>query len=172
MDFYDLAYPKSLEGGIGKRLGFKKILVLGKDLKISAPNSPQNEISDSLCIGYSGEQLCSAAKLSPRAILIRDSRIDRKLIEILRSKEIILCIAFDGIMENAGLRRSSQLYMMSKLVSYALKKKIQIAFVTLAKSEETLCSPIQLIELAKLVGASDLFSRSAICNTNKELMIE
>jgi hypothetical protein len=172
LDFYDLARPQALEGAVWSGLGFKRIFCVGKEVRISDPGYPQNRIGGSLCMGVAGEALCSAARSAPLAVMVRDSRIDRKLIETLRSREIILCVSFDGILSSTGLRRTSRIYMTDKLVRYAIKKSVSVCFVTMAASEEMLCSPIQLVKLAELVGAPAEYARRAISETNKGLVYD
>ena len=45
---------------------------------------------------------------------------------------------------------------------YAIKRGIRVAFVSLAGSEEMLCSPVQLIELAKLLGVKEEYARKSV----------
>ncbi len=168
MPFYDLAHQTALHGYIWKQLGFKKIGVAESNVKISLPGS--KNIAGSICVGPSGEHLNAAAKQSPRAIIINDSRIDRKLLDTMKAKNVILCIPFDRILSSVGLRRSSAIYMTSRLVQYAIKREIRVAFVSFAGSEEMLCSPVQLIELAKLLGAKEEYARKAVEVTNWELI--
>jgi len=167
LSFYDLAHQTALHGYVYKQLGFAKI-ASADTVKFSAPGSKQ--IEGSICAGPSGEQLVIAAKHNPKAIIITDSRIDRKLIATMKDRNVMLCVPFDRIVGSAGLRRSSAIYMTSKMVTYAIKKQIRVAFVSLAASEEMLCSPIQLIELTKLLGVGEEYAREAIGKTNLELI--
>ncbi len=168
MQFYDLAHQTALHGYIWKKLGFKKIAVAESQVKISLPGS--KGIEGSICVGPAGEQLNAAAKQSPRAIIINDSRIDRRLLDTMKAREVMLCVPFERILSSAGLRKSSSIYMTSRLVQYAIKREIKVAFVSFAGSEETLCSPFQLIELAKLLGVKEDYARNAVCVTNAELI--
>ena len=47
---------------------------------------------------------------------------------------------------------------------------IKVAFVSLAGSEEMLCSPVQLIELVKLLGVKEDYARSSLSETNGVLV--
>ncbi len=137
-------------------------------MRFTAPSS--KNIAGSICSGPSGEQLNAAAKQQPRAIIISDSRIDRKLLATMKGKGVMLCIPFSRILESAGLRRSSSMYLTGKLAAYAIKRGIRVAFVSLAGSEEMLCSPVQLIELAKLLGVEEGYARRSISEANGELV--
>ena len=103
-------------------------------------------------------------------MIIADSRIDRKLLATMKDKGVTLCIPFNRILESQGLRRSSSMYMASRLAKYAIKKDIRVSFVSLAGSEETLCSPVQLIELAKLLGVKEEQAREAVSKNNEALV--
>jgi RNase P/RNase MRP subunit p30 len=102
--------------------------------------------------------------------MISDSRIDRKLLATMKDKGVPLCIGFNRILESQGLRKSSSIYMTSKLANYAIKRGIRVAFVSLASSEEMLCSPVQLIELAKLLGVKEDYARESVSKINEELV--
>jgi RNase P/RNase MRP subunit p30 len=168
LQFYDLAHQTALHGYVWKGLGFKKIATIGREVKITVPGS--KEIADSICAGPSGDALNAAAKMRPRAIIISDARIDRKLLATIKDKGIILCIPFNRILESAGLRRSSSMYLTGRLAAYAIKKGIRVSFVSLAGSEEMLCSPIQMIELAKHLGIGEDYARDSISRTNEVLI--
>jgi len=168
LHFYDLAHQTALHGYLWKQLGFKKIASAGSDVRVSLPGSKQ--IEGSVCVGEAGEALNAAAKQSPKAIIVSDSRIDRKLIDTMKSRDVILCVPFDKILQSAGLRRSSAIYMASKLVRYAVKRGVKVSFVSFAGSEEMLCSPAQLIGLAKLLGVKEEYARKAVQETNAELV--
>lgn len=164
-----MAHQTAFHGHLWKQLGFKKIIMAESDVKLSLPGS--KGIEGSICVGVAGEALNAAAKQSPKAVIISDSRIDRKLLDTLKAKNVILCVSLDKILGSAGLRRSSSIYLTSKLVQYAIKRGIRTTFVTFAGTEEMLCSPVQLIEIAKLLGADENYARKAIGETTAELML-
>lgn len=168
MQFYDLAHQTALHGYVWRKLGFKKIGIINTDARFT--NSASKDIAGSICTGPSGEQLNAAAKQQPRAIIISDARIDRKLLATMKDKGVVLCIPFNRILESSGLRKSSSIYMTAKLANYAIKREIKVAFVSLAGSEEMLCSPVQLIELVKLLGVEEGYARKAISETNEALI--
>ncbi|MDE1865266.1 MAG: hypothetical protein KGH94_01340 [Candidatus Micrarchaeota archaeon] len=168
MQFYDLAHPTALHGYLWKQLGFKRIAAAGTDVKTSLPGT--RGIEGSICVGPAGEPLNAAAKQSPRAIIISDSRIDRKLLDTVKARNLILCIPFDRILSSQGLRRSSTIYLTSRLAKYAIKRGIRVSFVSMAGSEEALCSPVQLVELAKLLGVKEEYARNSVSVTNAELI--
>jgi hypothetical protein len=56
--------------------------------------------------------------------------------------------------------------MVSKLFEYAKKSKIDVMFVTLARSNAFLCSCMQLVEIAKLIGAEEEYAKRSISSAN------
>jgi RNase P/RNase MRP subunit p30 len=168
LQFFDLAHQTALHGFLWKQLGFERIATINKEVRFTVPGS--KNIAGSICSGPSGEQLNAAAKQQPRAIIISDCRIDRKLLATMKGKDVMLCIPFNRILESVGLRRSSSIYMTSKLANYAIKREIKVAFVTLAGSEEMLCSPVQMIELIKLLGVKEDYARKSVSEINEALI--
>ena len=60
--------------------------------------------------------------------------------------------------------------MMGKLLDYSLGIKLEVCFATFAKSNLNLCSYMQLIELAKLLGADEDYARKSISSVTKSLV--
>lgn len=170
MDFYDLAQPAATDGALSGSLGFKKIYTVGRDVDVVNASAAKGDLSDTICIGAAGEVLCAVAKRSPRAIIVSDFRIDRKLIAIMAERDVTLCIGMDSIIESSAHNRTRAIYMQSKLLAYAMGKKMDVAFVSLARSQENLCSPMQLIALAKVLGASDGYARESVSGVNASLV--
>lgn len=163
LEFYDIAHMGVVENKINEALGFKRIIEIGND--INAAYSPSDAIEGSIFIG-SGEALRYAAKRHPKAICITDYRIDRSLIATMRDKDIVLCIGFNDMMQSIGLRRQAMLYMSSRLFTYAKRNGVNIVFASFARKKNMLLSYIQLIELAKLIGASEEYARESIGKTS------
>lgn len=114
----------------------------------------------------------SIISMSPRAIVFPDSRINKKAMEQMLSHEILLCLPMSMITSSTGMNRSKSMYMMSRLLDHARSIKLDTAFVTLAKTDSNLCSYMQLIELAKLMGADEAYARRSISEINKSLVIK
>lgn len=123
-------------------------------------------------MGTEKSNLSSVLNMSPKAVAFPDSKIDKKALEQMRDRGITLCLPTSVITDSYGLQRSRNIYMMGKLFTYARSIKLDAAFVTLAKSNAHLCSYMQLIELAKLVGADEEYARRSIGQINKSLVIE
>ncbi len=167
VEFYDIAHRGAVENRINEALGFKRIIEIGSD--INASYSPADSIEGSIFIGK-GEALRYAAKRQPKAICITDSRIDRSLIATMRDKDIVLCFGFNDLIQSTGLRRQAMLYMSGRLFAHAKRKGINITFASLARQKNMLLSYMQLIELAKLIGASEDHVRESIGKTTPGLI--
>lgn len=174
LDYYDIAYETcDIDGALERRLGYNKIFIANKDIKIVDGNSYSGKsVEDSIFISSPKANILAVLKMSPKAVVFPDSRIDRKVMKSVAERGVMLCMPLSNIMTSYGLKRSRSLYMMSKLFDYARSKKIEVSFVTLARSNNHLCSYMQLAELAKLIGADDAYARRSIGETNRSLVVE
>jgi len=171
MEYYDVAYETcGTDSKLEKRLGYERIFS-SKEAKVVDGNSYKgSEVEDSLFISSPRANIMAALKASPKAVVFPDSRIDRKVIKVVAEREVALCIPIGDLTSSYGLQRSRSLYMTSKLFDYARSKKIDVSFVTLARDRTQLCSYIQLIEMAKLLGASEEYARESISKINKSMV--
>lgn len=172
MDYYDVVLDVcNIDEGLGRRLGFKRIFAANKDLKLTDVDNPKVESAiDGIIIGANKKKLFAYARGGVRAVIILDSRIDKKLMEQISGNGIVLCMPLSVITSSCGLERSRSIYLMNRLFAYAKKSKIHVSFVTLASSNIYLASSAQLIELAMLVGADEPYARYSISNINKGLV--
>ncbi len=173
LDYYDIAYDTcNISKSFETALGYKRIFLASKDIKIIEGNSKGSDISGSIFIDSGRSNAISILNMSPSAIAFLDSRINKKTLEQMRERGIVLCIPVSILTNSYGLQRSRNLYMMSKLFSYAKGIKLDVSFATLAKSNAHLCSYMQLVELAKLIGADEEYARKSISVTNRNLVIK
>lgn len=131
-----------------------------------------NEVENSIVFNNGRTNLFSILSLSPKAVVFPDSRINKKAMEQMNDRGILLCLPMSMLTGSSGINRSKTMYMMSKLLDHALSIKLEVSFVTLARSSSNLCSYLQLIELAKLIGANEEYARKSISETNKTLASE
>ncbi|MGI0100802.1 MAG: hypothetical protein ACREBH_03765 [Candidatus Micrarchaeaceae archaeon] len=169
LDYYDIVFEtcgisKSLEGA----LGYKKVFIVGKDVRVIEGKG--SGIKGGIFIDTGKANVLGIMNESPSAIVFRDMRINKKAMEQMNDKGIALCIPMDTITSSYGLQRSRTLYMTSKLLKHAMDIRLNVSFVTLARSELQLCSYMQLIELAKLLGANEEQARMGTSETNKSLV--
>jgi RNase P/RNase MRP subunit p30 len=109
--------------------------------------------------------------MSPSAIVFPDSRINKKALEQMKEREIALCIQLSNLTMSYGLQRSRNLYMASKLFDYAKGMEIDVCFASFARTNVQLCSYIQIIELARLLGADEEYAKKSL-SMNGSLAIE
>ncbi len=169
--YYDIVFDTcKVDGSLSARLGFSRIWTVPKDigftnLESRGPSGDRNVIAT----GPAGK-LISAANGGVAGIYIGSSEIDKKLIASMADNGVVLCIALSDIMEPHGLKRSHLIFKAGKLFAYAKKEGVDVAFVTLAKSRSYMCSYMQMVELAKLIGADEGYARRSIGETNKRLI--
>lgn len=171
LDYYDIAYDScSVDSALEKRLGYKKIFIANKDIKVI--EDTKGNVEDNIIVNSNRLNALAVLSQSPNAVILSDLRIDKKLMEQMLEKEIAICLPMYMITGNSGMNRSKTLYMMSKLLDYAMSLELDVSFITLAKSSSNLCSYMQLIELAKLLGADEQYARKSVSEINSSLVIE
>jgi len=173
LDYFDIAYDTCrIDSGLEKRLGYKRILIAQKDLKIIDNGNKKDEIEGNIFINGREENLVGILNMNPCAIIFSDSKINKKALEQMKERDTTLCIPLGTIISSYGLQRSKNLYLTSKLLDYALGMKIDVSFATFAKSNTQLCSYMQVIEIAKLLGATEEYARNSLNKINPSLVIE
>ncbi len=174
LDYYDLAYGScNISADIEESLGYKRIFLSGKEIKIIETTQKRGEAENSIVIAESSDKdILAAIKMNPSAIVFGDMRINKRALGQMLENDIVLCIPTSTVTSFYGLQRSRSLYLMSKLFAYAKSIKLDVSFATLAKNNLNLCSYMQLIEIAKLLGASDEYARHSISEVNKSLVRE
>jgi RNase P/RNase MRP subunit p30 len=118
------------------------------------------------------ENIFSALNSSPAAVVFPDIKINKKALEQMQERRIALCLPISPLTSSYGLQRARSLYMTGKLLHHAMQIKLAVSFVTLAKSRTNLCSYMQLLEIAKLIGADEDYARKSLSDINKSLVVE
>ncbi len=131
-----------------KKLGFSKIFKVN-------PGHDKN-------IVYSSDKkvLHLVKDNSVSAVICVDYEIDKKLVQLMKKRNTVLCISLPSAKQRFAL--SKDLYRLQNLFSYAMKNKVRTTFISLASSQEYMCSYMQLIEFAKFVGATEDYARLCI----------
>lgn len=153
-------------------MGFRRIFVAGKEVRVVEGSYKGDDVEKSIFVDSGKGDLFAALNLSPAAIVFSDMRINKKALEQMNERKIALCMPMSSLTSSYGLQRSRSLYMMSKLLHHAKSIKLDVSFVTLAKSRTNICSYMQLLELAKLIGADEEYARRSISETNRSLVVE
>jgi len=164
LDFNDIIYSScDADAAFTHRLGFKHMLVLGKDVELRDIDRDKNtNAAGCIAIGSNKPRLEGAVKSGAHAIGITDYRIDRKLMQTMKEREVALLVSFAGIKELGGNSRQRALYMMAKLVQKAVKMGIEVHFASMARSKLQMFSTMQLIEMAKLVGVDEAAAKAGL----------
>ena len=162
MEFYDIVSETcTFEPEFAERLGFSRIFTLGREILAAGSKGIGNREVPSIAFGR-GEQLFKLVKQGARAVSITDSYIDRRLLVSIKENGCVLCMAMSTITASYGVERSRNIYKMSKLFKAARKLGIDVAFVSMAKDTNYMNSYIQLLELARLIGADEQYARQSI----------
>lgn len=158
MKYYDVLFDSCRVGKpFMARLGFEGIFLIKKGA------------SEPLCASSDAAVLMKAVQRGASAVAITDFTIDRKLLAKLKDSGAALCMPFAPMLSRTGLERTKLIYKATTLLRYAYSKRIEVSFASLAESELFVNSHMQLVELAKLIGASDAQARHGICEVNKRI---
>lgn len=169
--YYDIVFDTCMvDDGLSARLGFSRIGIIPRDIGFADLGAKGLGGDKRVIAGGPGGKLISAANAGVAGIYIGNAEIDRKLLASMADNGVALCIALSDMMEPHGLKRSHLMFRMGKLFAHARKEGVDVAFVTLARSRSSMCSYMQMVELAKLIGADEDYARRSISETNKRLM--
>ena len=165
MDFYDLAYADALNGAAAQPLGFKTIFAADREVKIARDPAKS---PGCVYIGQ-GEGAERASKAGAIAVVPEDYRLEPKAAAQMLDRDTILGISTYPLMSTNGIKRSKRIHFAGRMFALAEKKGIDVAFITVARSELYLCSAMQLIVLAGMIGANEDQARDSIARVNKRL---
>lgn len=154
-------------------MGYKKIFIAGKDVKVvDGSNYRNRDVQGSIFVNNGRQNLFSVLSMSPIAVVFSDLRINKKAMEQMHDKGIALCFPVSMITVPYGLQRSRNMYMAKRLLDHARKVSLDVSVVTLARSASHLCSYMQLVETARLIGMEEKRARESISRVNKSLVVE
>ncbi len=148
--------------GLEKVLGFDKIFISEKDIDISSNKSK---------IGLSSDKnIIRIVRSGGIGVIFDNYRIEGKLIAEMKANDSVAYIPLYKITESYRLYRSREIYKASKLIKYLKRKRISIGFITFTESVEGMCSYMQIMELAKLIGADEDMAKKGISEINEKLI--
>jgi hypothetical protein len=170
LEYYDIVSETcGFDSALAKRLGFAEIFTINKDVAAIGTGHKQPKVPGrGIAFGRDTQQLISLVKGGAGAVSITGSFIDEKLMEAIASNDSILCMPMSAITASTGIERSKNIFRMRRLFRKASKMKIRVAFVSMAKTPRHMNSYMQLIELAKLLGADERYARYSISKINGE----
>lgn len=169
-DFYDVvAQTCLLDPLLARQLGFRRVFVSNTDLRVEHVDLKIGQFGAAIAFGSDKKRLYEHARNGTRALAIADSGIDLKLLDSMADNRTILCLALNNLVSSYNFDLAKQISRTRNLVSRAQKYKIPIAVVSLAQSRINLCSTLQLLELAKLLGLEERYARYSLGEVNKSL---
>ncbi|MCL4381937.1 hypothetical protein M1614_03090 [Candidatus Marsarchaeota archaeon] len=153
MKYYDILFDCVQRE---KLAGFEKIF------KISENNNK-------IFFGSGDEAIIHAIRHGALAVAITNFYINRKIIAEIKEYEATLCIPFSIILEKKGFERTGLLYKATVLAKFALNNKIELSIGSFAHSEQFLNSPLQLIELSKIIKIREEYAKYSLSEVNKRI---
>jgi hypothetical protein len=170
LNYYDIAGPSCVvDAALSRRLGFKKIFVIGTDTTAQDTDAGKGKTGVSLAYGKNNQLLLSHSKGGTAAVAQSDFHIDKRLLESLRSNSATLCIPLFPILSTYGIERSRRIYMARGLVDNALSRRISTTLISMAPKQEYLCSSGQLIELGRMLDMPEEAVKEGLAKTNKQV---
>ena len=139
--FYDIAYF-DVDKGLTKLLGYKKIYRIGKDVTL-------NEEGDYI---IADAHVLHRFKLS-NIIGIRTSKVDKALFQKIKESDKLLIIDISNLLSSGDFIRE---YNTAKnILKNAIKIGLRVSLASFAKDEAHLVSALQMLEIAKFLGAGE-----------------
>jgi len=158
MQFFDIVALKEEVDlkALGRRLGYKKIFALGKEMELCADANHPGE--GKALIVKSGDEAVLVKALrnnSVIGIILDNNKASGRFIEDLRIHEKLLLIPVGPLVCPDRGDVIHSLYRAKSVLRSALMGRASVALVTLAKEKECMLSCSQMLEMAKLIGAND-----------------
>ncbi len=156
-----------LEEEIPKLLGFEKILSPLDRLEIIT--EPANPSSSEKSVILKGRPKYLMRYINDKkviGIMISNFELDKNLIEHAKHKEKLLVINARELTACNEQESARNISRARELVKNALHAKIRIAIVSGAEREEEMLSAQQLLEIAKMLGASESQAKSMLAMVN------
>ncbi len=147
------------ESGLADRLGFEEILVFDESMRESSR------------VGMASDAgILQKVRSGGIGVISDDYSIDGKLMAEMKENGTALYLALGRITNTYGLRRSRGIYLARRAFRYARQRRIDVGFITFAETAGQMCSAIQMIELAKLIGADEDIARAGLEEVNSRLL--
>ena len=172
LPYYDAIFDTcEVSDALVGRLGFKRMIVLGRDLPVIRTDARGlGGEKRALAVGRDSARLAAAVKGGVASACLEEPIMDKELLAAMADNDCILCVPMSGIMSAFGLRRARLMYRTGRLISKAEKMGVPVGIVTMAPSNALMCSYMQMVELARLMGVEEGFARESISVTNRRLV--
>ncbi len=170
MDFYDVIGPGcAFDDQLQIRLGYKRLFKVGKDVAVLEAGSEGQRSGAYLAAGDNPSRLIYHAKNGAAGIIPTAMAAEAKLLDAMRDNGCVAVIPLDAIIWRGAESRSKMLYRAARLFSQARKADVHVSIVSMARNRAYMESPIQLIGLAKLIGAEEGYARYMVSKVNGSL---
>jgi len=148
--FYDIAYF-DVDKGLTKLLGYKKIYCIGKDVTL-------NEDGDYI---IADAHVLHRFKLS-NIIGVRVSKVDKALFQKIKESDKPIIIDISNLLSSGDFIRE---YNTAKsILRNAIKIGLRVSLASFAKDEAHLVSALQMLEIAKFLGAGEERAKEILGN--------
>ncbi|MFP3288892.1 MAG: hypothetical protein RXO35_00425 [Candidatus Micrarchaeota archaeon] len=149
--FYDIAYF-DVDKALTKLLGYKRIYCIGKDISL-------NEEGDYI---IADAQALHKFKLS-NIIGVRVSKVDKALFQKIKENDKPIIIDISNLLSKGDFIRE---YNTSRnILRNAIKMGLRVSLASFAKDEEHLLSALQMLEIAKFLGAGEERAKEMLGNS-------
>lgn len=168
MKYYDLVAPGfEPDPSLVRRLGFEKAFSCGKD--IAFLNSDSGAVSESrfVCAGHNANGMMAAIRNGASAIVPLGLEIERKVAEYAEGSETVVCMPVSRIISGFGFGRVRNIGRAKSLLDVCRKYGTKFTFITFAENALGMRSYMQVIEIAKMLGASESEARAAVSIANR-----
>ncbi len=164
LKYYDIAFKDAIVDGIG----FEKVFAI-PDLPAINADSTSKKGSAAIYYGK-GKNLMQHAR-NAIAIVPTDFEVSNLLLARLAEHNTILCMPISEILKSNGMQQQYLLHLASIAVKMAKRKKARLSVISFAESRLYVCSPIQLVAMASLLGIKEEDARLML-NKNSEIWEE
>lgn len=144
-----------------KILGFKRIFTTEEICITEGLNT------EKACIVMSGEPGILGRALhrnNVKGIIIKDNELLKMVVEEVKNAGKLLCFSTHDLTCVDTRMRLRNIHRMRNLIAFATRSKAKIALLTLADDESCLLSSLQMVEVAKFLGATEEHAKSMVSN--------
>ena len=166
MQFFDIVSLKD-DADIGKlalRLGYRKILNAGTEIHIiGSPGDAKD--GKNIIRSNNSEAVAKAIRNnSVIGVIAGDLRLDKKLLEEIRSEEKLVLIPLSDIICSRHETLQGSIKRAKGTLRDALMSRVKVAVISLAPNRECMLSCMQMLELTKLLGATESGAKEMLCS--------
>jgi hypothetical protein len=157
MNYFDISYISDDLSKLASRLGYKKIFTIGKEIHLVEKESEVKE--NSIIRGVDAAKLLKYGKV----IGVIADKVDEATIQKIKSQEKILIIDASAIIRSTDESQMLQnIRRTRKIISYAMRVKVNLAMASFARDINGLTSAEQMIEVAKFLGAEEMRAKQML----------